>query len=221
MKGSFVIGMVLAAAAWMIGSPGSALAHCDTLDGPVVKAARQSLDKGDVNLVLPWVPAEKEGEIREAYALAAAVRGKGTREKELADRFFFETLVRVHRAGEGEPYTGLKAAGLDLGPAIPAADKALETGDPGPLLELIGEKVRSGIHRYYTEARERKELAGRDVPSGRAYVQAYVPYLHFVERIYNDASSPIAHGSGEGGRPGGHGEEGGAAEGHPHGSHAD
>ena len=177
---------------------GSALAHCDTLDGPVVISARQALDNGDVKRILPWVAASQEGEIRKAFDLTMAVRGKGEKEKELADMYFFETLVRIHREGEGAPYTGLKPAGLDLGQAIPAADKALDSGDPGPLLMLINGKVHEGIHKYYVEAREKKAHAGESVESGRAFVQAYVPYLHFVERLYLDASMPIAHGEEEG-----------------------
>ncbi len=182
----------------VIGTAGSALAHCDTMDGPVVTLARQALEKGDVKMVLPWVAKEKEGEIRKAFELSAAVRAKGEQEKELADMYFFETLVRVHREGEGAPYTGLKPAGLDLGPAIPAADKALETGDPEALLALVNTKVHEGIHKYYAEAMEKKAHAGESVDAGRAYVQAYVPYLHFVERLYADATTPIAHGAGEG-----------------------
>src|SRR3990170_1739460 len=174
---------------------GNALAHCDTMDGPVVTLAKKALEKGDVNLVLPWV----------------------AKEKELSDRYFFETLVRVHREGEGAPFTGLKPAGLDLGPAIPAADKALETGQPGPLLKLIDEKVHAGIHKYYTEAREKKAHAGHNVEAGRAYVQAYVPYLHFVERLYNDAATPIAHGAGEGGHEGHAAPHPEPASGEPHG----
>jgi hypothetical protein len=182
----------------VLATAGNAMAHCDTVDGPVVNLARHALAKGDVRIILPWVSAEKEGEIRKAFDLAMAVRGKGEKEKELADMYFFETLVRVHREGEGAPYTGLKPAGLDLGPAIPAADKALESGNPGPLLKLINEKTHQGIHKYYMEAKEKKAHAGESVEAGRAYVQAYVPYLHFVERLYLDASTPVAHGAEEG-----------------------
>ena len=188
---AFVMILVLATA-------GNALAHCDGLDGPVVSSARQALAKGDVKIVLPWVSAEKEGEIRKAFDLTMAVRGKGEKEKELADMYFFETLVRIHREGEGAPYTGLKPAGRDLGPAIPAADEALESGDPGPLLKLINEKIHDGIHKYYMAAKEKKAHAGESVEAGRAYVNAYVPYLHFVERLYLDASTPVAHGAEEG-----------------------
>jgi hypothetical protein len=195
------IGSVAAVIILLLGTAGSAMAHCDTLDGPVINLARQALAKGDVKIVLPWVASEKEAEIEKAFDLAMAVRGKGEKERELADMYFFETLVRVHREGEGAPYTGLKPAGLDLGPAIPAADKALETGNPGPLLKLVNEKIHEGIHKYYMEAKERKAHAGESVEAGRAYVQAYVPYLHFVERLYADATTPIAHGSGEGTHP--------------------
>jgi len=201
------IGGVAAAVIIFVGiSAGSALAHCDTMDGPVVALAKKALEKGDVTLVLPWVAKEKEGEIREAFDLVSAVRGKGAKERELADRYFFETLVRVHREAEGAPFTGLKPAGLDLGPAIPAADKALETGNPKPLLALIEEKTHEGIHKYYVEAMEKKKHAGESVEAGRAYVQAYVPFLHFVERLYVDATTPIAHGAGD---------VGGASHGHP------
>ena len=182
----------------VLATAGNSMAHCDTVDGPVVNLARHALAKGDVKIVLPWVSAEKEGEIRKAFDLTMAVRGKGEKEKELADMYFFETLVRVHREGEGASYTGLKPAGLDLGPAIPAADKALESGNPGPLLKLINEKIHDGIHKYYMDAKERKAHAGESVEAGRAYVQAYVPYLHFVERLYLDASTPVAHGAEEG-----------------------
>lgn len=211
-----IISVAAAVIILVLGTAGSALAHCDTLDGPVVSLARQALAKGDVKIILPWVAAEKEGEIRKAFDLVAAVRGKGEKEKELADRYFFETLVRVHREGEGAPYTGLKPAGLDLGPAIPAADKALETGNPGPLLKMINETIHAGLHKYYVEAREKKAHAGESVEAGRAYVQSYVPYLHFVERLYADATTPIAHGAGEGGHAPGRPEPAALVEEHRH-----
>jgi len=182
----------------VLATAGNAQAHCDTLDGPVVNLARQALAKGDVKIILPWVAADKEAEIRKAFDLTMAVRGKGEKERELADMYFFETLVRIHREGEGAPYTGLKPAGLDPGPAIPAADKALETGNPQELVKLIDEKIHDGIHKYFVAAREKEAQAGESVEAGRAYVAAYVPYLHFVERLYLDASTPVTHGGEEG-----------------------
>src|SRR3972149_4228335 len=115
-------------------TPTVALAHCDGLDGPVVAAAREALKTGDVNHVLIWVRDKDEPEIRAAFQSARSVRRLGSDARNLADRYFFETIVRVHRSAEGAPYTRLKPAGRDLGPAIPAADHALEVGDPARLL---------------------------------------------------------------------------------------
>lgn len=94
-------------------TPARALAHCDGLDGPVVKAAQRALETRNPALVLIWVQEQDEPEIRKAFEQTLAVRALSSQARELADRFFFETLVRVHRAGEGAPFTGLKPAGRD------------------------------------------------------------------------------------------------------------
>jgi len=170
-----------------------AIGHCDTLDGPVVMLARKALETGNVNLVLPWVREQDEAEIREAFRHATAVRKLGEQARTLADRNFFETLVRIHRAGEGAPYSGLKPAGQDLGPAIPAADRALEEGSVHKVVTLLTDAVRAGVHEHFHAAVARKGFDANDVRAGRSYVEAYVPYIHYVERLWQAASSP-AHG---------------------------
>ncbi len=173
--------------------PAPAMAHCDGVDGPVVKLADQSLQTGNVNLVLPWVRADDEPAIRRVFDHAQAVRKLGPDAARLADRYFFETLVRIHRAGEGAPYTGLKPAGRDLGPAIPAADAALKTGSPAALEALLVDAVRERLHRQFDNARSQAAFDANDVAAGRRYVEAYVPYMHFVERVW-EAAAPAAHG---------------------------
>jgi hypothetical protein len=170
-----------------------AFGHCDGVDGPVVTLARKALEAGNVNLVLPWVREQDEGEIRHAFEHAMAVRKLGSQAKALADHHFFETLVRVHRAGEGAPYTGLKPAGRALGPAIPAADRALEDGSVDKVAALLAEAVRQGVHRHFHAAKSRREFDVNDVAAGREYVEAYVPYIHYVERLWQDATG-AAHG---------------------------
>jgi hypothetical protein len=193
-------------AAWLSGGEGwlSALSgggallafgigHCDTLDGPVVRLARRALETRNVNLVLPWVREDDEREIREAFSHAVEVRGLGEEARSLADRHFLETLVRVHRAGEGAPYTGLKPAGQDLGPAVPAADQALEDGSIEQVVKLLTEAVRAGVHEHFHRAWASKRFDPNDVSAGRRYVEAYVPYVHYVERLW-EAASGAAHG---------------------------
>ena len=171
-------------------------AHCDTLDGPVVGEARMALEKGDVSPLLKWVSKEHEREIRDAFTRSLAVRAKGREARELADRFFFETLVRVHRGGEGAPYTGLKPAG-SVEPAIAAADKALEGGSVDALAEKIGNAVRNEIQKRFKEAVEEKKHAGDSVEEGREFVEAYVQYVHFIEGIHNMVAKGAEHQHGE------------------------
>lgn len=167
-------------------------AHCDGLDGPVVQAAQEALAKNDVNLALIWVQKNDEPEIRRAFEQTVAVRKLSPRAKELADMYFFETLVRIHRAGEGAPYTGLKPAGRDLGPAIPAADQALRTANIAPLISLLTERMRSGITEKYERALAARSFKPQDLGAGREYIRAYVMYVHFVEGVYNAATTAAA-----------------------------
>lgn len=173
----------------------AAQAHCDTLDGPVVSEARKALDTGNVNLVLGWVQKKDEAEIRGAFQKAAAVRKTSPAAKELADTYFFETLVRVHRAGEGAPYTGLKPAG-EIEPAIAAADKSIETGKLEPVAKMVIDRTKEGLHKQFDEVAAKKKYNPNDVAAGRAYVGAYVEYVHYVERLYNAAGTGHAdHGA--------------------------
>jgi hypothetical protein len=173
--------------------PHLATAHCDGLDGPVITLAREALETGNVHLVLPWVPQEDEPEIRRAFDHTLSVRQLGPEAKSLADTFFFETLVRVHRVSEGAPYTGLKPAGLDRGPAIPAADKALESGSPEAVEKLLTDAIRQGLREHFQAAMRQKQFAPHDVAAGRRYVEAYVPYIHYVEGLW-DAATQSAKG---------------------------
>lgn len=167
-----------------------AFGHCDGMDGPVVTLAKRALESGNVNLVLPWVQEKDEPEVRKTFEHAMSVRKLDSAARELADRFFFETLVRLHRAGEGAPYTGLKPAGRDLGPAIPAADKALEDGSVEAVVKLVTDAVAGGIRRHFKAAMSKKRFAPDDVKAGRGYVEAYVPYIHYVERLFETAKGP-------------------------------
>jgi len=200
--------VLVAAASLFLGTavlvPGRAVAHCDGLDGPVVTAARQALETNDVNRVLIWVKKQDEPEIRKAFEQTLTVRKLSPQARELADMYFFETLVRVHRVGEGAPYTGLKPAGRDLGPAIPGADRALETGDVGPLVRLLVDAAEKGVRQRFAEARAARNYPAGNVEAGREYIEKYVPFIHYVERLYQSATTSAA----------GHEAEAGAAAPH-------
>ena len=180
MRSSILCAAFLAAAAL-------AFPHCDSLDGPVVTDARKALEAGDPAIVLKWVMPAGEAEVKAAFAETLKVRKLGDDARVLADRAFFETLVRVHRAGEGFAYTGLKPAGRDLGPAIPAADQSIRDGKLPPVYKLLTDAVHEGLHHRYERLTALQPVDPKDVAKGRAWVEAYVDYIHYVEGIYQAA----------------------------------
>ena len=167
--------------------PSVVSSHCDTYSGPVITAARQALEKGDVTPVLRWVKNGDEEQITAAFKKTMVVRSKGPEAKELADNYFFETLVRIHRAGEGASYTGLKNEPVE--PIVAMSDKALETGSVDSLMDTVTADVKDGIRQRFAKALETKRTADTSVESGREYVEAYIHYVHYVEGIHAAAMS--------------------------------
>lgn len=181
--------------------PAIAAAHCDTMDGPVVAAATAALRTGNIKPVLIWIKPEYENEVRSAFSKASSVRSQGEAAKELADTYFLETVVRLHRMGEGEPYTGIKPAGTPLHPAVAAAEKALATGSANQLGTELNEKLSAAVAEKFARVVEARRHQQESVEAGRAYVAAYVDFMHFVEQVYDRSSGTHAEAGG------GHAEE--------------
>ncbi|MFN8542868.1 MAG: DUF6448 family protein [Candidatus Binatia bacterium] len=194
---------VMAALVALCVLPDHARAHCDSLEGPVIQDARVALEQGDPTPVLKWVPADHEDAIRSVFAQTMAVRSKGDDAKLLADRYFFETLVRIHRAGEGEAFTGLKPPS-SVDPAIAAADQALRSGSAKELARHVSAAIGEGIQKRFALALDRKKHAAASVEAGREYVEAYVDYIHFVESADALASHGTRHAHHEGSPSGDH-----------------
>jgi hypothetical protein len=163
--------------------------HCDSLDGPVVRAARRALDSGDVALVLPFVPASAEKETVEAFESVVQARRPGGACRAVADRHFFETVVRLHRAGEGAAFTGLKPAGLDVGPVIPVAERAIETGAADGLEALLVATVREHLAHRFDRVQHLRPGPGATVEAARAYVQARLGLQVWAHGLYLAAAS--------------------------------
>lgn len=164
--------------------------HCDSLDGPVVTAARQALEADDVDLVLPFVPENGEAEVRAVFASVQSVRGLGAAAREVGDRLFFETVVRVHRAGEGAPYTGLKPAGLDVGPVIPLAERAIETGSAEAVAEYLTVVLHEELEHRLEIVNSLAAVKDESVSSARDYVEAALGFQVYSHHLLQALHAP-------------------------------
>lgn len=168
-------------------------AHCDSMEGPVVKASQKSLETGNLNYVLVWVRAEDEKEIKEMFDKVNKVRTLSPEAKELAEMYFFETVVRVHRMGEGVAYTGLKPVGYHPAKGIEAADIAIEKGSVENVLSHLDKKYHSKVTELFDNLQSKKDYDVNDVKAGREYVEAYVHFIHYVEGLFNGVEVNETH----------------------------
>ena len=155
-------------------------AYSDTLNHPIVKTAHVAFEKGDITPILKWVKEERGIEIQNLFKKTLIVRNKGKEAQEIADRHFLETLVRLHLAGEGETYTGLKPAGV-VEPAVIEADKSLEHESVDALIKLITRKIREGIHERFAKVKEAGKHADRSIEANHKYMEAYIHFTHYAE----------------------------------------
>jgi hypothetical protein len=177
---------------------GQAEAHCDGIDGPVATSAAKALETGNVYPVLAYVPAAAERELTDVFVQARAVSNAGPEAKALAERYLMETAVRLHRAGEGAPYTGLKPAGTDFGPAIRAAEAALRSGNAETVLDLLAREATEGVARRLEHVQRGSEHARdpateADVATARERVRAELAFIGYVQGLHVAATSEGGH----------------------------
>ena len=156
-------------------------AHCDTMNGPLIKDARLAIAQNNINYALKWVSSKNEAEIKDAFKLMMKVRETGPEGKELAEKYFFETLVRIHRTGEGMPYTGIKPSGTPIDEKIMAADKSIESGNLSPLKDIISKEKLAELTMRFNKVMSLKNFEVNNVEAGREYIEAYVLFFKFAE----------------------------------------
>ena len=183
--------LILFVVAFTLCAP-QAAAHCDWIGGPVVASARTALENADVTPVLKWIPAEREQEIRDAFARAVSARAAGGEARGIADQWFFETVVRVHRASEGEPFTGLQGEDYRPEPGIALADHALESNSLAELEGALTTALRTELRKRFSATLEAKKHAEHDAAAGRHFVRLYADFVHYVDEVHRRvlASAP-------------------------------
>jgi uncharacterized membrane protein len=188
-KTNMLVGAIALGFGLLVGN--LAYAHCDTMNGPIIPEALAALEKGDVTPVLKWVLPKDEAEIKAAFAKAVVVRAMGPEAKELADRYFLETYVRVHRAGEGVAYTGIKDE--PVGPAVAMADQALASGSADTMIKKFSAHMATVMQEKFAKVVDAEKTKNTSVKAGREYVEVYVSFMHYIEELHEAIVSAGGH----------------------------
>lgn len=173
-----------------------ASAHCDSEQGPVAAAARKALETGDVSLISPYVQPEYEKELAAAFKQSRAVRAQGGQSKSLAEQYFVETAIRLHRLGEGAAYIGMTDEATP--DSIVTADAAMTSGSMAEVNEMLSHAIAEGVEAKYhavVEAREKAEKLGT-VEAHRERVEAELIFEKYVYELYTAATAANPHAEG-------------------------
>ena len=184
-RAAFLLGMMML----VISMP--AYAHCDSYDGPVIQDALKALDKKDVRYVMKWVEKDHEAAITSLFNKTVGLKKKDAEVYSIVEKHFLETLVRLHREGEGAPFTGLKPAGSTT-PIIRMADKSIENNNVDNLLTNLQNHIQKVITEKFDKVNALAKVKDNSIAEGRAYVAAYVDYTHTLEAI-EGAMAPGDH----------------------------
>lgn len=183
MKKYGVRGLILGlvAAGMFLLAPVTADAHCDTMDGPAVKDAIRAMDTGNVNYALKWVQPKYEAEVSRAFRMSMKVKDINADTKNLAEQYFFEILLRDHRAGEGVAFDGVKPHGWPVDERVKAADQSIALGNLEPLKGLVESDKWPELQRRFQKVMSLKDFDVNHVEEGREYIEAYVQFFKFAE----------------------------------------
>ena len=185
----FLFTALLAVLVATVSTPASA--HCDSYDGPVIIDARKALETNNPEPVLKWISKKQEKEVISLFNKTVALKNGNREIYEVIEKYFFETLVRLHRETEGAPYTGLKAPGTTK-QIIQMSDHALSSGNIDELVTKLNNHIGSVILEKYLKTAELNQKKDELVETGRAFVEAYVDYTHTLEAIHD----VLEHGAG-------------------------
>lgn len=172
---------LIAAITIVVMMPLTAFAHCDTMDGPTVADGKKAMESNNVNYVLKWVQPQYEKEITDKFNLSMKVKDLSPEAKEISEQYFFSELVRLHRAGEGAPFDGLKPSGTPIDEKILAADKSIEVGNLSPLENMIEKDKMPELKERFEKVMALKNFDVNNVEAGREYIEAYVKFFKFAE----------------------------------------
>jgi len=171
-------------------SANALFAYCEVLEEPLVRDARKALDQHTVGLVFKWVKRDREPEITAAFDRAVKERGANPSTQAATDEIFFETLGRVHCEGEGFPFLGMNPSKPRVYPVRQAIDRALSTDEVDDLTRMMTGEVSKGIRERFDKVRQLESGQQDNVDVARQYVEAYVDYVNYIEKIHQDAMGP-------------------------------
>ena len=172
----------------------------DGAPGRGAPAPRDALAQDNVDLVLPYVKADQEAELTAAFDQTMAIRDSSPEVQKLADQYFVETSVRLHRVGEGASYTGLKDD-VEISPGLAAAEQSLESGTSDRVFKVLKRDLRTELTDRFNHVLETRdaEQANPSVATARERAEAELMFEKYILEIETATNAELGHDAPAGG----------------------
>lgn len=165
----------------------------DMTNGPVMGAAKMALDKGNVNYVLIWVPEESENKLKNLFEKTFCESRAGKDMEDIAINWYFETVKRLHRAGERRLYTCMNPDGSDERSVVPKVKRAIETGEADEIIGFIPKTKEHDFRHRLHHLIEKKNYDVNNVAAGREYVAEFIDFIIYLHHFCTSSSGESGH----------------------------
>ena len=155
----------------------------DVMQGPVVKAAKMSLETGNVNYVLIWLPEESENSIKNLLEKTCCKHSSKMNMQNQAYDWYFATVNRFFSASRSRDYLTVQFGGLSEKPLVLKVDKAIESGNFEEIRDIIPVSHEADAKQRFQHIMNMRNYPVNNIQSGRAYVSAFFDFARYVHNL--------------------------------------
>jgi len=153
-------------------------------DGPVTKAAKESLETGNASRILIWIPEESENTLKNLLERTCCVRS--ARQDERTAEWYFETVNRLHVASHGLNNLNISTKTPEEKAIILLVQKACESGNFEDIAVRIPDTPAGELRQRFEDLMKKKDsYCEENCVAGRRYVSAFVDFITFVNSLHS------------------------------------
>ena len=158
-------------------------------DGPVTKAAKESLETGNANRILIWIPEESENTLKNLLERACCARSTRQDGRNRTAEWYFETVNRLHAASHGLNNLSISTKTPEEKAIILLVEGACESGNFEDIATRIPDTPAGEMRQRFEDLmKKRNSYCEENCVAGRMYVSAFVDFITFVNNLHSGSS---------------------------------
>jgi hypothetical protein len=160
----------------------------DVRQGPVFKAAKMSLETGNANYILIWLPEESENTLKNLLEKTCCERTSRMNMQKQAYDWYFETVNRFYLSSRSPDYNTTQSRGL-AGNLFLKIDRAIESGNFEEIRDIIPVTHEADAKQRFHNIIKMRDFSVNNLAAGRSYVSAFFDFNQYVQDLSSGSIS--------------------------------